>query len=101
VGGSLGLSILVTMFGTASRNEAEQQIPRFLSQATPAEQRRFERTGELPGRWADEVLTAGVSAAFVMAAIFTVLAALIAVVVIQVRSSDLERLKGGTGLGPG
>ena len=100
VGGSLGLSILVTMFGTASRNEAKDQIPAFLSQATPAERIRFQRTGQLPGTWGDHVLTAGVSAAFVMAAIFTVVAALIAVVVIQVRPSDLERLKGGTGVGP-
>jgi MFS family permease len=100
VGGSLGLSILVTMFGTASRNEAKDQIPAFLSQATPAERLRFRHTGQLPGTWGDHVLTAGVSAAFVMAAIFTVVAALIAVVVIQVRPSDLERLKGGTGPGP-
>nr|WSY56802.1 MFS transporter [Streptomyces sp. NBC_00886] len=100
VGGSLGLSILVTMFGTASRNEARDQIPAFLAQATPAERIRFQRTGELPGSWGDEVLTAGVSAAFVMAAIFTVVAALIAVIVIQVRPSDLERLQGGTGVGP-
>lgn len=35
VGGSLGLSILVTVFGTASRNEADVQVPAFLSQATP------------------------------------------------------------------
>jgi MFS family permease len=99
VGGSLGLSILVTMFGTASGNEADKQVPRFLEQATPAERLRFERTGDLPPPWAHEVLTAGVSAAFIMAAIFAVLAALIAVVVIQVRPSDLERL-GGKGLGP-
>ncbi len=101
VGGSLGLSILVTMFGTASTNEAEKQIPRFLAQATPVERRRFEQTGELPARWADEGLTAGASAAFVTAAIFTLVAALIAVLVIQVRPSDLERLKGGGIPGPG
>jgi MFS family permease len=99
VGGSLGLSILVTMFGTASTNEAEKQVPDFLSQATPAERLEFERTGQLPKPWSDEVLTAGVSAAFVMAAIFTVIAALIAVLAIQVRPSDLERLKGGAGPG--
>ena len=99
VGGSLGLSILVTMFGTASGNEADKQVPRFLEQATPAERLRFERTGDLPPPWADEVLTSGVSAAFIMAAIFAILAALIAVVVIQVRPADLERL-GGKGLGP-
>ncbi|PAZ12639.1 MFS transporter [Streptomyces sp. SA15] len=101
VGGSLGLSILVTMFGTAGTNEAEEQIPRFLSQVTPAERLRFQRTGDLPPPWADEVLTAGVAAAFIAAAIFTVVAALIAVLVIQVRPSDLERLKGGVGPGPG
>jgi hypothetical protein len=100
VGGSLGLSILVTMYGTASTNEAEEQIPRFLSQATPLERVQFERTGRLPPPYSDEVLTAGVSAAFVMAAIFTVVAALIAVLAIQVRPSDLERLQ-GDGAGPG
>ncbi|OIJ67384.1 MFS transporter [Streptomyces mangrovisoli] len=100
VGGSLGLSILVTTFGTASRNEANQQVKEFLAQATPAEQLRFRRTGQLPAPWSDQVLTSGVSAAFVAAAIFTAVAAVIAVVVIQVRSSDLERLRGG-GAPPG
>ncbi|MFF5982626.1 MFS transporter [Streptomyces olindensis] len=100
VGGSLGLSILVTMYGTASANEAEKQIPAFLQQATPAERLRFERTEQLPKPWSDEILTAGVSASFIMAAIFTAVAALIALIVIQVRPSDLERLKGGAGPGP-
>ena len=100
VGGSLGLSILVTMYGTASTNEADEQVPDFLQQATPAELNRFERNGQLPKPWSDEILTAGVSAAFIMAAVFTAVAALIALVVIQVRPSDLERLKGGAGPGP-
>ncbi|MBB3081030.1 EmrB/QacA subfamily drug resistance transporter [Streptomyces violarus] len=100
VGGSLGLSILVTMYGTASTNEAEKQIPDFLRQATPSERLRFEQTGQVPKPWSDEILTAGVSAAFIMAAIFAAIAALIALIVIQVRPSDLERLKGGTGPGP-
>ncbi|WP_432136539.1 MULTISPECIES: MFS transporter [unclassified Streptomyces] len=99
VGGSLGLSILVTVFGTASDTEAEQQIPDFLAHASPAQRLRFERTGDLPEPWSDEILAAGVSSAFVTAAILAALAALIALVVIQVRASDLERLKGG--LGPG
>ncbi|MFE4383098.1 MFS transporter [Streptomyces cyaneofuscatus] len=95
VGGSLGLSILVTMFGTASRNEATDQVPRFLEQATPAQLLQFRRTGELPPPWGDEVLTAGVSSAFVVAACFAVFAALVALLVIQVRASDLARLQGG------
>ncbi|MFF9864755.1 MFS transporter [Streptomyces sp. NPDC013953] len=99
VGGSLGLSILVTVFGTANRNEAENQVRAYLSQATPAERLRFQQTRELPPPWADQVLTSGVSAAFIVAAVFAAVAAVIALVVIQVRPSDLERLKGG--LGPG
>ncbi|MFE9393833.1 MFS transporter [Streptomyces flavidovirens] len=95
VGGSLGLSILVTVFGTASRHEAEDQIPGFMARATPAERRIFERSGQLPPPWGDEVLTSGVSAAFIVAAVFTVIAAVIALLAIQVRPSDLERLQGG------
>lgn len=95
VGGSLGLSILVTVFGTASRNEATDQIPRFLAEATPAQQLEFRRTGELPAPWGDQVLASGVSSAFVVAAVLAVIAALIALLVIQVRASDLERLRGG------
>lgn len=98
VGGSLGLSILVTVFGTASRNEATDQVPRFLSRATPAEMAQFRRTGQLPGHWGDQVLVTGISRAFVCAVVFAVVAALIAMIVIQVRPSDLERLRGS---GPG
>ncbi len=89
VGGSLGLSILVTAFGTASGNEADRQIPQFLARAGPAERAEFERSGQLPPPWGDEVLTSEVSAAFVVAAVFTVVAAVIALFAIQVRPSDL------------
>ncbi|MFJ4621268.1 MFS transporter [Streptomyces sp. NPDC088812] len=101
VGGSLGLSILVTVFGTAGAHEAERQVPDFLARATPAERLSFRRTGELPAPWSDEVLSAGISAAFVTAAVFALLAAVVAVLAIQVRPADLERLKGGAGPGGG
>ncbi|WP_030768045.1 MFS transporter [Streptomyces sp. NRRL F-2664] len=94
VGGSLGLSILVTVYGTASRNEAKEQVPDFLATAGPVQQALFERTGQLPKPWGDQVLTSGISAAFVVAALFTLVGAVIALFVIQVRPSDLERLKG-------
>ncbi|MGW6946073.1 MFS transporter [Streptomyces xanthophaeus] len=94
IGGSLGLSILVTVFGTASRNEAKDQVPAFLRSASPEQLASFRRTGQLPKPWADQVLTSGVSAAFVVAALFTLVAALIAVLAIQVRPSDLARLQG-------
>ncbi|WP_406327153.1 MFS transporter [Streptomyces sp. NBC_00203] len=95
VGGSLGLSVLVTVFGTASRNEATDQVGKFLAEATPAQQLQFRRTGQLPAPWSDQALTSGISGAFVMAAVFALLGALIALLVIQVRPSDLERLRGG------
>jgi len=95
VGGSLGLSVLVTVFGTASRNEATDQVKNFLSTATPAQQLQFRRTGQLPAPWSNEVLTSGITGAFVAAAAFAVVAALVALIVIQVRPSDLERLQGG------
>ncbi|MGW9205927.1 MFS transporter [Embleya sp. NPDC055664] len=101
VGGSLGLSILVTVFGTANRNEAKDQVPAFLAQATPAQRAEFDRTGVLPAPWSDQVLTSGVSAAFIVAAIFAVVAAVIALFVIQVRASDLERLQGSGQPPPG
>ncbi|MER7760586.1 MFS transporter [Streptomyces sp. NPDC097619] len=94
VGGSLGLSILVTIFGTASRNEADRQVPVFLAEARPAERLFFERTGQLPDPWGDQVLTSGVSAAFIAAAVFALIAAVIALFAIQVRASDRERLQG-------
>ncbi|PSM45434.1 MFS transporter [Streptomyces dioscori] len=94
VGGSLGLSVLVTVFGTASRNEAADQVRAFMAEATPAQRLRFRRTGELPSPWGDQVLTSGISHAFVIAAIFALVAALVALFVIQVRPGDLERLQG-------
>ncbi|MEV7508314.1 MFS transporter [Streptomyces sp. NPDC090085] len=94
VGGSLGLSILVTVFGTASRNEAKAQVPDFLATAGPVQKAFFQRTGQLPKPWGDQVLTSGISTAFVVAALFTLVGAAIALFVIQVRPSDLERLKG-------
>ena len=100
VGGSLGLSVLVTVFGTASRNEADDQVREFMAEATPTQRLEFRRTGELPAPWSDQVLTSGISSAFIVAAIFAVVAALIALLVIQVRPDDLERLQGNGAMAP-
>ncbi|MEJ8641899.1 MFS transporter [Streptomyces sp. MS1.HAVA.3] len=94
VGGSLGLSILVTVYGTASRNEAKDQLPNFLGAATPEQKAFLARTGQFPKPWSDQVLTSGISAAFVVASLFTLVGAMIALFAIQVRPSDLERLQG-------
>lgn len=95
VGGSLGLSILVTTFGTASRNEQAEQLRIIRQEVSPAQYEQLSRAEVLPPPWGAEVLTSGVSSAFVVAACFAVLAALVALFVIQVRPADLARLQGG------
>lgn len=102
VGGSLGLSILVTVFGTASRSEAEKQLPSFMAQATPEQKAEFARTHELPAPWGHDVLTHGISTAFTAAVAMVALALLTAALVIRVRKSDLEALSGkSAAAGPG
>ncbi|WP_405811830.1 MFS transporter [Streptomyces sp. NBC_01520] len=102
VGGSLGLSILVTVFGTASRNEAEKQLPSFLAQATPEQKAGFARTHEMPAPWGHEVLTQGIATAFTAAVAMVVLALLTAALVVRVRKSDLDALSGrSAAAGPG
>jgi EmrB/QacA subfamily drug resistance transporter len=90
VGGSLGLSILVTVFGTASRNEATTQVRQFLSNAPAELQAQFQQTGQLPAPYADQVLAHGISTAFELAAVFAVLALVVSLVVIRTRSSELD-----------
>ncbi|WP_031010828.1 MFS transporter [Streptomyces sp. NRRL F-5727] len=94
VGGSLGLSILVTVFGTASRTEGEKQVADFLATATPEQQAEFLRTKEVPAPWSHEVLSSGIATAFTAGVAMVAVALLAAVLVIRVRRSDLEALSG-------
>ncbi|MFD9044403.1 MFS transporter [Streptomyces bottropensis] len=97
VGGSLGLSILTTVFGTASRDEADKQVQLFMAQATAEQKTEFAQTHQLPAPWGHEVLAQGISTAFVPAVAMAVLALLTAIFVIRVRKSDLEALSGTAG----
>jgi EmrB/QacA subfamily drug resistance transporter len=97
VGGSLGLSILTTVFGSASRDEAQKQLPQFLADATPEQKAQFATTHQLPAPWGHEVLAEGISSAFVPAAAMAVLALITAWTVIRVRKSDLDALAGTAG----
>ncbi len=99
VGGSLGLSILITVFGTASRDEAEKQVPEFLAEGSPEQKAEFAQTQQLPAPWGHEVLAQGISTAFIAAAAMAVLALATAWFVIRVRKSDLEALAGTAGPG--
>ncbi|MEU9044900.1 MULTISPECIES: MFS transporter [unclassified Kitasatospora] len=99
VGGSLGLSILVTVYGTASRNEARQQVGKFLQQATPQEALRFKATGQLPEPYSSQVLVHGIASAFQLGLVFAALAVVIASLVIKVRrlpEADVSPSGGGT-----
>ncbi|MFJ9835772.1 MFS transporter [Streptomyces sp. NPDC101169] len=101
VGGSLGLSILTTVFGSASTDEAKRQLPQFLADGTPEQKAQFATTHQLPAPWGHEVLAHGISAAFVPAAAMAVLAFLTAWLVIKVRRSDIDALAGTAGPGIG
>ncbi|MYS31433.1 MFS transporter, partial [Streptomyces sp. SID7804] len=101
VGGSVGLALLTTVFGTASRDEGEKQVAHFLAEATPEQKAEFAQTHQLPAPWGHEVLAQGISTAFVPAAAMAVLALATAWLVIRVRKSDLEALSGSAGPGIG
>ncbi|MCJ1681103.1 MFS transporter [Streptomyces sp. APSN-46.1] len=94
VGGSLGLSILVTVFGTAARDETEKQAPGFMARADTGQLAAFKETGRLPDPWGDYVLTQGISSAFIAAVAMAGLALATALLVIRVRKSDLDALNG-------
>ncbi|MEV3860084.1 MFS transporter [Streptomyces sp. NPDC050095] len=97
VGGSIGLAILTTVFGSASRDEATKQVASFMAQASPEQKAAFAKTHQLPAPWSHEVLAHGIATAFIPAAAMAVLALVVATVVIRVRKSDLEALQGTGG----
>lgn len=83
VGGSLGLSVLVTVFGTASRDEARRLVPEFLAHATPQLREQFAVTHRLPAPEANTVLAHGISVAFEVGVVFAVVALLVTLIVIR------------------
>ncbi|MEU9381646.1 MFS transporter [Streptomyces sp. NPDC048279] len=101
VGGSLGLSILTTVFGSASKDEVKKQLPKLLADGSPQQKAEFARSHQLPAPWGHEVLAHGISTAFIPAAAMAALGLLTAWLVIKVRKSDLEALAGTAGPGLG
>ncbi|MGK4584373.1 MFS transporter [Kitasatospora sp. HPMI-4] len=83
IGGSLGLSILVTVYGAASRHEAARQLVRLSDHGTAAQLAQFRASGRLPAPYAQQVLAHGIASAFTAGLVFAVLAVLIAVFVIR------------------
>jgi hypothetical protein len=87
VGSSLGLSILVTVFGTASRNEATTLIGRFLATASPSQRAQFQRTGALPPQVNGQILAHGISVALEFAVLFALLSLAVSILVIRGRDA--------------
>jgi predicted MFS family arabinose efflux permease len=83
IGGSIGLSILVTVYGAASRHEAARQLVRLSDHGTAPQLARFRASGRLPAPYAQQILAHGIASAFTAGLVFAVLAALIAVFVIR------------------
>lgn len=94
VGGALGLSILVTVFGSASRSEGKKQVPDFMATGTAAQKAEFAKSGSLPAKWADAVLTHGVTTAYLAGVVVIGVALVISLFVIKMRKSDLAALSG-------
>ncbi len=91
IGGSLGLSILVTVFGTASRNEQQHQVGQFLASASPAMKQAFaEGRLQPPPSVANSVLAHGISSAFTVGVVFAAIALLVSVVAVRAKASDVD-----------
>ncbi|CAL9581110.1 MFS transporter [Streptomyces sp. enrichment culture] len=97
VGGSLGLSILTTVFSSASTDEAKDQMRDFMANGTPQQKAEFAQTHQLPAPWGHEVLAHGISSAFIPAAAMAALALVTAMFVIRFDKSDLDALAGKPG----
>lgn len=97
VGGSIGLALSTTVFGSAGTDEAEKQLPKFMAGESAEQKAEFAKTGQSPAPRGHEILAHGISTALVPAAAMAVLAVVISVPVIRVRKSDLEALSDTAG----
>ncbi|WP_329580088.1 MFS transporter [Kitasatospora sp. NBC_01250] len=100
IGGSLGLSILTTVFARASTRKGTALFPDFRAHATGPQLAEFGTTKQFPvgTSWANEVLAYGISHAFVVGAAMSGVALLIAAVVIKAKPGDLPTEAVGMGL---
>jgi EmrB/QacA subfamily drug resistance transporter len=82
VGGSLGLSILVTVFSTATHNEQKSLVS------------SGQVMRQSPADTAAQILTHGISTAFLIAVAFSILALLITVFVVRTGKEDVAAAEG-------
>lgn len=91
IGGSLGLSILTTVFAHYATAEAKVQLPGFMASATPEQKAAFLEKKEFPKGTdaANQVLAHGISHGFIVGAVLAGLALVVAVTVIRAKAEDL------------
>ncbi|MGW3183335.1 MFS transporter [Kitasatospora sp. NPDC001119] len=91
IGGSLGLSILTTVFAHYATAEAAVQLPKFMESAKPEQLAYLQQHHEFPQGTdaANTVLTQGISHGFIVGAALAAVALLVAVFVIKAKASDL------------
>ncbi|MFG2843265.1 MFS transporter [Kitasatospora sp. NPDC048296] len=91
IGGSLGLSILTTVFAHYATAETKAQLPAFMHSASAQEKAFFEQHHEfIPGTDpSNSVLTQGISHGFIVGAALAGVALLIALFVVKAKASDL------------
>ncbi|MFJ9696432.1 MFS transporter [Kitasatospora sp. NPDC101183] len=91
IGGSLGLSILTTVFASYAKDEFAAQMPRFMQAATPEQLAYFKEHQSFPPRTeaANAVLIQGISHGFIVGAALAGVAFLVALFAIKAKASDL------------
>jgi hypothetical protein len=90
VGGSIGLAVLTTVFGTALRNETEKELPAILANSTPEQIVQFQQTKIAPPPFYDLILAHGIARAFQFAALLAVAALLVTIFAIKAKPSDVD-----------
>ncbi|WP_411292966.1 MFS transporter [Streptomyces sp. CBMA123] len=91
IGGSLGLSILTTVFAHYAVPEFKAQLPGFLKAASPDQLAYFQEKHDFPpsSDAANSVLAQGISHGFIVGAALAGVALLVALFVIKAKASDL------------
>ncbi|GLW73117.1 MFS transporter [Kitasatospora phosalacinea] len=91
IGGSVGLSILTTVFAKAATSEGNRQQADFAAHASPADLQYAQEHQSFPpgSSWANQVLAYAVSHAFVVGVAFAAVALLSALFVVKAKAGDL------------
>lgn len=90
VGGSLGLSILVTVFGTSSKNAITHQIHQVMAHGSSLARHQLATTHQLPSHYQSLVLAHGISTALEVSVAFAVIALVVSLFAFNFKASDID-----------